>query len=91
MVLHVKEGLVNYIICHMNLCLQTKIQEGRMSGEAAAKLCTLAAQCAAYDFVGAQKTQTELASIDWSHTKDWLRGVRGMVSLALIKSAAGAR
>ena len=70
--------------------LQSKLQEGRMSGDAAAKLCTLAAQCAAYDFHGAQRTQTELASVDWAQTKDWLRGVRGMVSLALIKSAAGA-
>ena len=62
-----------------------------MSGDAAAKLCIFASQCASYDFHGAQKTQTELASIDWAQTKDWLRGVRGMVSLALIKSAANGR
>lgn len=66
--------------------IQSKIQDGRMAGDAAAKLSSLAAQCAAYDFVGAQKTQTELASVDWAQTKDWLRGIRGMVSLALIKS-----
>ncbi len=58
-----------------------------MTGDAAAKLSSLAAQCAAFDFNGAQKTQMELASVDWAQTKDWLRGIRGMVSLALLKSS----
>jgi hypothetical protein len=73
-------------LCRCDLTAQKKLQEGRVAGDAAAKLCTLAAQCAAFDFHGAQKTQTELASVDWAQTKDWLRGIRGMVSLALIKS-----
>ena len=65
---------------------QRKLQSGGVSAEAQAKLIHLAGLCAAYDFVGAQKAQTELARIDWDNTKEWQKGVRNLVTLCLVKS-----
>ena len=65
---------------------QTKLQSGAVAGEAQVKLQLLAAQCAAYDFRAAQKTQMEMASIDWNASKEWQKGVRQIVTLALVKS-----
>ena len=65
---------------------QTKLQAGAVAPEAQVKLQVLASQCAAYDFRAAQKTQTEMASIDWNASKEWQKGVRNLVTLALVKS-----
>jgi hypothetical protein len=69
---------------------QTKLQAGAVTPDAQVKLQLLASQCAAYDFRGAQKTQSELANIDWNASKEWQKGVRNLVTLALVKSG-GAR
>jgi hypothetical protein len=61
-----------------------------VTADAQVKLQLLASQCAVYDFRGAQKTQSELANIDWNASKDWQKGVRNLVTLALVKSG-GAR
>lgn len=68
---------------------QTKLQAGAITPEAQVKLQVLASQCVAYEFVSAQRTQTELASIDWDRSKDWQKGVRNLVTLALVKSNRG--
>ena len=39
-----------------------------------------------HDFAAAQKTQMELALIDWDYTKEWQIGVRNLVALCLVKS-----
>lgn len=70
---------------------QAKLQSGQIAPEAAAKLLTLGAQCAAYDFAGANRTQMELATVDWGRTKEWHKGVRYLAALALVKSGGTAR
>jgi hypothetical protein len=69
--------------------VQTKLQAGRISADVGAKLAVLGGQFAAYDFRGAQRTQTELANLDWNETKEWLKGVRQLVTLAVVKSGGG--
>jgi len=71
--------------------IRSKLQSGAVTGDAQVKLQVLASQCAAYDFRGAQKTQSELASIDWNASKEWQKGVRNLVTLALVKSSASSR
>ena len=65
---------------------QAKLQAGQVAPDAAAKLVVLGGQCAAYDFAGANKTQMELATIDWGRTKEWHKGVRYLTTIALVKS-----
>jgi hypothetical protein len=36
--------------------------------------------------VRAAKLQAELAKLDWKETKEWIRGVRALVTLCLTKS-----
>jgi hypothetical protein len=57
-----------------------------VSADVLAKLRAVADGCASYDFRAAQKAQTELANMEWAKTKDWQKGVRHIVTLALIKS-----
>lgn len=57
-----------------------------MGPDTAAKLISLAAAMGAYDFVRAAKLQAELAKLDWKETKEWIRGVRSLVTLCLTKS-----
>jgi hypothetical protein len=68
--------------------LQNMLHAGKISADVGAKLQTLAAACAVYDFKAAQKTQVELANADWNTTKDFMKGIRFLISLGLIKSGA---
>ncbi len=65
---------------------QGKYQAGQVSGEVLAKLRALSESMAAYDFKSAQKVQMELATMEWNATKEWQKGVRHIVTLALIKT-----
>ena len=76
---------------YLPACLQTKFTGGQVSPDAAAKLVALGAQLASYDFAGANRTQMELAQVDWGRTKEWHKGVRYLTTLALVKSGATAR
>ena len=66
--------------------LQEKYQSSKMTDEVVRKLVQLAQSCAAYDYATAQKLQTDLANTDWTNTKEWHKGCRSIVMLALIKS-----
>jgi len=66
--------------------LQERYQSSRMTDEVVRKLVQLAQACAAYDYKTAQKLQQDLANTDWTNTKEWHKGVRSVVMLAMIKS-----
>ena len=61
-------------------------KSSRMTDEVVRKLVQLAQACAAYDYKTAQKLQQDLANTDWTNTKEWHKGVRSVVMLAMIKS-----
>ena len=56
------------------------------SAEVVAKLVGLAQACQSFDFKAATKLMQDLASIQWSDTREWHKGVRALVTLAVIKS-----
>lgn len=58
-----------------------------MTPEIEAKLVTLGGHFSTYNFILAEKVQTDLAN-SWSQTKDYLKGVKHLVSLGLAKSRA---
>ena len=68
--------------------LQNNYEKGHITPEIAGKLYTLASQCATKDFRGAQRTHMDLGSLDWNLTKEWLKGIRNLVTLALVKGGA---
>ena len=55
-----------------------------------AKLHLLGASCAAGDYRSATKTVSDLAALDWDNTKDWMKGIRFLVTLAFVKSVSTA-
>ncbi len=71
--------------------LQNKYQAGLVSTDVLTKLYGIAQACANHDFKGAQKIQVDMANMDWGNTKDWQKGVRHIVTLALIKSQGWGR
>lgn len=64
---------------------QSKFSLSQISPGVSAKLLALAQAFAAYDFKAARKVEGDLAS-DWAATKEWLKGVRHIVTLGLLKS-----
>jgi hypothetical protein len=66
--------------------LQDRYQTSRMTDDVVRKLVQLAQACVAYDYKTAQKLQQDLANTDWTNTKEWHKGVRSIVMLAMIKS-----
>jgi hypothetical protein len=43
------------------------------------------AACAVYDFRTANSHQTTMANFDWNEHKDWLKGLKHLISIGLKK------
>jgi hypothetical protein len=66
--------------------MRAKFQKGQMGADVVAKLVALAQACGAFDFKTATKLMQDLATMQWNDTREWHKGVRAVVTLAVIKS-----
>jgi protein transport protein SEC31 len=60
-----------------------KLARGQIDDEVNAKLLAIVAQIGNYDFRAATATQTSLVNTDWKIHKDWLKGLKVLLQLAV--------
>lgn len=66
--------------------LQAKASAGALKADVIAKVMELSSCLAQQDFKRGPKLLSELAGAEWAQTKEWLRGIRGLVTLCATKS-----
>jgi len=59
--------------------LYAQLQMGQMRTAASQKVIHLVRCIEAQDYAGANKTQTELCTIDWELNKNWLMGIKRLI------------
>mmetsp|Transcript_17174 Transcript_17174/g.36925 ORF Transcript_17174/g.36925 Transcript_17174/m.36925 type:complete len:1182 (+) Transcript_17174:168-3713(+) len=59
--------------------LYSKLVAGQIRNAASQKVLHLVSCLEAHDYAGANKTQTELCTIDWESNKNWLMGVKRLI------------
>ena len=69
--------------------MQAKASAGGLKPDIVAKLTDLSGAMGSYDFKRGAKLQSELATMEWAQTKEWIKGVRNLVTLCLTKSGPG--
>jgi hypothetical protein len=68
--------------------MQNKAHAGALKPDVIAKVVDLSTSLGAYDFKRGAKLLSELASMEWAQTKEWIRGIRNLVTLCVTKSEA---
>lgn len=66
--------------------MQAKASSGALKADVIAKVMELSSCLGQHDFKKGPKLLAELASAEWAQTKEWLRGIRGLVTLCVTKS-----
>lgn len=62
--------------------LLTKLRDGNIKPEVSAKAMRFAMAVQQGDFAGATAVQRDLATKDWDTHRDWIQGLKKMLSLA---------
>jgi len=61
------------------------MHHGQVSPSTVARLQELTTACSGYDFKLANTYHVAMVNVDWNDHKDWLKGVRNLITIGLKK------